>query len=380
MASAKDEFQVSDFDMKRNLIVNYLPPTLNQDDVKQLFTRMGPVSNCKLIRNYTTGQSLGYAFIEYPTEQLAAEAIAQIDGYQLQEKKLKVSYARQSSPEIKNSNVYVAGLPTSVTEEKLLSLFSPFGSVLTHKVLTNADNTSRGVGFVRYGLKSEAENAINAMSGKTLPGANGPLTVKLAIPPASKQNAAMGLDAITTNSLSALGINDRSGRYNPLTPSNQLLINRGTTPSVVSSTVAPTTSVAAVSGMSPSLHTPAVSVYIYGLQSAHNELTLYELFAPFGAIINVKLIRDLTKEGRPCKGYGFVNFAKYEDAHTAVVSMNNVPFEEKVLQVSFKQNKQQNNVSKTLPSMNSGYSTTSSVMSNNNPNSYAYNARAIMTA
>jgi len=342
----RHELEVSDFDMKRNLIVNYLPPTLNQDDVKELFGRIGTVSNCKLIRNYTTGQSLGYAFIEYPNEQLAAEAISQIDGMQVQEKKLKVSYARQSSPDIKNSNVYVAGLPNWVTEEKLLSLFSPFGSVLTHKVLINADNSSRGVGFVRYGLKSEAENAINAMSGKTLPDATGPLTVKLAIPPASKQNAAMGLDSITTNSLPTLGGGRgisaapqgyspvANPRFNLMAPSNQNLLN-ATNPALETSNV----NAAAVSGLCTPLHAPAVSVYVYGLQPSHNELTLYKLFAPFGAVVNVKLIRDLTKEDRPCKGYGFVNFARYEDAHSAVMSMNNVPFEEKVLQVSFKQSK-----------------------------------------
>jgi len=342
----KNELEVSDFDMKRNLIVNYLPPTVNQDGVKELFSKIGPVSNCKLIRNYTTGQSLGYAFIEYPTEELAAEAIAKIDGMQVNEKKLKVSHARQSSPDIKQSNVYVAGLPSWVTEEKLLSLFSPFGSVLTHKVLTNADNTSRGVGFVRYGLKSEAENAINAMCGKTLADSTGPLTVKLAIPPASKQNAAMGFEpTITThNSLTGLGAVAAGGgggvagrslntspRYNMMTPSNQNVINL---PASMMDT-----SNALMSGYNTPVHTPAVSVYIYGLQPTHDEVILYKLFAPFGAVINVKLIRDLTKEERPCKGYGFVNFAKYEDAHTAVVSMNNVPFEDKILQVSFKQNK-----------------------------------------
>ena len=34
-----------------------------------------------------------------------------------------------------------------------------------------------------------------------------------------------------------------------------------------------------------------------------------------------------------------MNFTKYEDAYKAVVSMNNVPFENKVLQVSFKENR-----------------------------------------
>ena len=53
----------TDFDPKLNLIVNYLPPTLSQDDVKDIFSRVAPVCNCKLVRNNVTGQSLGYAFI-----------------------------------------------------------------------------------------------------------------------------------------------------------------------------------------------------------------------------------------------------------------------------------------------------------------------------
>ena len=51
----------------------------------------------------------------------------------------QVSYARQSSPETKNTNVYVASLPASVTEEKLFKLFSRFGAILTSKLLTNPD-------------------------------------------------------------------------------------------------------------------------------------------------------------------------------------------------------------------------------------------------
>ena len=74
---------MDEFDTKRNLIVNYLPPTLSQDDVKILFSRIGDVSKCKLIRNNATGVSMGYAFIEYPTAELASTAIAQINGVEI---------------------------------------------------------------------------------------------------------------------------------------------------------------------------------------------------------------------------------------------------------------------------------------------------------
>lgn len=360
---------MEEFDTKRNLIVNYLPSTLSQDDVNMLFSRIGPVSKCKLVRNNVTGVSMGYAFIEYPTEQLAANAIAQINGVEMEGKTLKVSYARPSSEETKNTNVYIASLPLSVTETKLRELFSPFGTIITNKLLTNPDGSSRGAGFVRYSTNSEALAAISAMAGKTLPESNGPLTVKLAIPP--KQNVNSGLSAITTNMLSGVGAAARNSnvRFNPLSISqnvnsassipitqnfNQVAgvpINQSIN-SVVASNVQNMNSVSNMplnQNMTPGASMPVVMamgaasqpacVYVYGLQPTHTELTLYELFSPFGGILNVKLVRDLTKDEKPCKGYGFVNFTKFEDAHKAVISMNNVPFESKILQVSFKQNK-----------------------------------------
>lgn len=358
---------MEEFDMKRNLIVNYLPSTLSQEDVNMLFSRIGTVTKCKLIRNNATGVSMGYAFIEYPSEQLASSAISQINGIEMEGKTLKVSYARPSSEETKNTNVYIASLPLSVTEDKLRELFTPFGTIITNKLLTNPDGSSRGAGFVRYATNSEALAAINAMAGKTLPESNGPLTVKLAIPP--KQNVNTGLSAITTNMLSGVGAAARNSsvRFNPMSistnanSSSSIPINQNysqitgvninsvpVTQSIqsinpvsampLSQSITHGTTLPVVMTMGATTSQPAC-VYVYGLQPTHTELTLYELFSPFGGILNVKLVRDLTKDDKPCKGYGFVNFTKFEDAHKAVVSMNNIPFENKILQVSFKQNK-----------------------------------------
>lgn len=340
------------FDEKRNLIVNYLPSSLTQDDVKQLFNGIGPVSNCKLVRSYETGQSLGYAFIEYPSEQMASEAIKRLDGTTMEEKTLKVSYARQSSPEIKNSNVYVAGLPDNITEDALYSLFEPFGKIITHKLLINPDNSSRGVGFVRYSLKSEAQLAIESMGGKMLPGGRTALTVKLAIPPVSKQQNHLMASSSQINAMAGVsGISAMRGsvRFNPLAPSNQAITNPVPVLSALPTIESPLASNSALIHMrsepvianaaTPTATAQVFSIYVFGLQVHHSELHLYELFAPFGAILNVKLIRDLKKEDKPSKGYGFVNFKKYADAYTAVATMNNRLLEGKPLQVSFKQNK-----------------------------------------
>lgn len=43
-------------DSKTNLIVNYLPQTMTQEEVKSLFSSIGEVESCKLIRDKVTGE------------------------------------------------------------------------------------------------------------------------------------------------------------------------------------------------------------------------------------------------------------------------------------------------------------------------------------
>lgn len=43
-------------DAKTNLIVNYLPQTMTQEEVKSLFSSIGDVESCKLIRDKVTGK------------------------------------------------------------------------------------------------------------------------------------------------------------------------------------------------------------------------------------------------------------------------------------------------------------------------------------
>ena len=42
-------------DSKTNLIVNYLPQTMSQEEIRSLFSSIGEVESCKLIRDKVTG-------------------------------------------------------------------------------------------------------------------------------------------------------------------------------------------------------------------------------------------------------------------------------------------------------------------------------------
>ncbi|VEN54317.1 unnamed protein product, partial [Callosobruchus maculatus] len=134
---------------KTNLIVNYLPQNMTQEEIRSLFSSIGEVESCKLIRDKVTekissmigkediaqGQSLGYGFVNYHRPEDAEKAINTLNGLRLQNKTIKVSYARPSSEAIKGANLYVSGLPKNMTQQDLEALFSPFGRIITSRIL-----------------------------------------------------------------------------------------------------------------------------------------------------------------------------------------------------------------------------------------------------
>ncbi|KAL4688271.1 hypothetical protein H8959_004523 [Pygathrix nigripes] len=77
-------------DSKTNLIVNYLPQNMTQDEFQSLFGSIGDIESCKLVRDKITGQSLGYGFVNYSDPNDADKAINTLNGLKLQTKTIKV--------------------------------------------------------------------------------------------------------------------------------------------------------------------------------------------------------------------------------------------------------------------------------------------------
>uniref|UniRef100_A0AC35U9D9 ELAV-like protein 2 n=1 Tax=Rhabditophanes sp. KR3021 TaxID=114890 RepID=A0AC35U9D9_9BILA len=164
-----------------NLIINYLPQSMSQDQVRELFGEMGEIESCKLIRDKTTGQSLGYAFVNFTCKADAEKARNSFNQRKLMNKTIKVSFARPSSESIKGANLYVSGLPKNYQASDLNEIFKAFGNIITSRILIdNNTHQSKGVGFVRYDKKNEAENAINSLNGKIPEGFTEPIIVKFA--------------------------------------------------------------------------------------------------------------------------------------------------------------------------------------------------------
>ncbi|XP_061722469.1 sex-lethal homolog isoform X3 [Cydia pomonella] len=164
---------------RTNLIVNYLPQTMTEKDLYAMFMTIGPIESCRVMKDFKTGYSYGFGFVNFTREEDAARAIDTFNGYQLRNKRLKVSYARPSGDDIKETNLYVTNLPRAITEDQLETIFGKYGRIVQKHILRDKSNGApRGVAFVRFDKREEAQEAIAALNNVIPEGGTEPLSVK----------------------------------------------------------------------------------------------------------------------------------------------------------------------------------------------------------
>nr|CAD7432205.1 unnamed protein product [Timema monikensis] len=164
-----------------NLIINYLPQSMTEKELYGMFVTIGPVESCRVMKDFKTGYSYGFGFVNYVRAEDALRAIDTLNGLQVQNKKLKVSYARPSGEDIKSTNIYITNLPRNINEPYLESLFGRYGKIVQKNLLKDKlSGMPRGVAFVRYNLRREAQDAINNLNGVIPDGGSEPLMVKIA--------------------------------------------------------------------------------------------------------------------------------------------------------------------------------------------------------
>lgn len=345
-----------------NLIVNYIPNDLSDEDFHDLFSKIGPIYSAKIMRNKATGYSFGYGFVNFLKAEDAQKAIDELNGHQIQNKRLKVAPCRrgEGGDEIKNANLYVANLPKELSEEELRAMFEEFGEIIRTKILVDqTTDASKGCGFILFSKTSEADAAITAMHGQALEGAPNPLTVKRAKEDQNKHSQGMGImGGPPQQSVHIIhhyapfegpggngagpgpgmaGMGGQNGgpmrnaiskpqRYNPMAAQASYGSGFG-------ATGAPPMTISTDGSVG---HT----IFVYNIGAEASEIDMYTLFGPFGAIVKVHIQRDM--QAGTGKGFGFVTFGDYNDASLAIQSMNGFPYEKngfKPLQVSFKTSK-----------------------------------------
>ena len=160
---------------KTNLIVNYLPQLMTDEQFDELFKKFGNRKSCKIVRNRVTGYSYGFGFVDFETHEEALKAIEELNGHEMEGKKIKVAFARPAGQDIKQANLYIKNVPASWGQDEVRKIFEPHGDIIQVRVLGD-----RGIAFVLFDLRKQAEAALEALNGKTLEGCEEPLEIKFA--------------------------------------------------------------------------------------------------------------------------------------------------------------------------------------------------------
>lgn len=166
---------VSDPDPLRNLIVNYLPPMMDEMQVAQLFSQFGPIDSVKIIYDKITGESRGYGFVKFEYFFSATYAISCLNRFSIAGKKLKVAYA--NAEQAKEALAQFRATASSFTPQQQLALQTV---MLTQSMLASTPGAVGGVPAVaayassslpRHGMGGAPAGAIPPPSMSMLGGA-----------------------------------------------------------------------------------------------------------------------------------------------------------------------------------------------------------------
>ena len=77
-----------------NIYVGNLSSEINEDDLRQAFEAFGQVASVNVIKDRSTDEPRGFAFVEMPAEAEAQAAIDGLNGKELKGRSLSVNEAR----------------------------------------------------------------------------------------------------------------------------------------------------------------------------------------------------------------------------------------------------------------------------------------------
>ncbi|CCG82456.1 Polyadenylate-binding protein [Taphrina deformans PYCC 5710] len=276
-----------------NVFIKNLDGAIDNKALHDTFSAFGNILSCKVATD-DLGNSKGFGFVHYETDQAAAEAIKHVDGMLLNDKKVFVGAhvskkERMSKFETMKqnfTNIYVKNVDEEVTEEEFSKLFEPYGAVTSCALARDPEGNSRGFGFVNYEDHEHAEKAVEELNDTDFHGK------KLYVGRAQKKYE----------------------REEELRKSYES------------------------SRQEKMQKFQGVNLFVKNLDDEIDDEKLREEFSAFGGITSAKVMCD---EAGKSKGFGFVCFSSPEEATKAVTEMNQRMLNNKPLYVALAQRKDQ---------------------------------------
>lgn len=153
-----------------SLYVGNLHLSVNEVELRTIFSDLGFVEDVKLLRDKLTSRSCGFGFVQYKEPRVAAVALPAKNGLVVRGQKIHVNWANEWDNRSATSNhfhVFVGDLAAEVDDDMLSEAVRPLGDCSNVRVVWDSvRNRNKGYGFLSFFTQEAAENAIYRMTGR----------------------------------------------------------------------------------------------------------------------------------------------------------------------------------------------------------------------
>jgi len=273
-----------------NVFIKNLDKNIDNKSLYDTFSAFGNILSCKIMTD-EAGQSKGFGFVHFETQEAADNAINKVNGMLLADKKVFVGrfMSRNQRSDIggprKFTNIFIKNFGDQLDQDTLRELFEKHGKILSFKIENDENGHSKGFGFCSFENPDEAEEAVQKLNGYTLG------DKQLYVGRFQKKNERL-------SEIKRKKDAQRQERMNKY---------------------------------------QGVNLYIKNLDDTIDDERLRKEFSKFGTITSAKI---MSENGRS-KGFGFVCFSAPDEATKAVTEMNGSIVGSKPLYVALAQRKEE---------------------------------------
>lgn len=278
-----------------NIYIKNIDKSIDNQELYDTFLHWGKILSCKIAYD-ENGESRGFGFVHFETEESAQQAINQVNGMLLKNKQVYVGKfmskqvrERQSDGLKMFNNVFVKNFGSSLDEEKLRKMFEKFGEITSVKVMRKDNGEPFGYGFVTFTNPTGANAAVEGMNGFTMEDG------QVLYAGAAEKKAIRRKELARQRDLKNI---DRQQTTNQ------------------------------------------VNMYVKNLSDSVTEDDLRTLFENYGTVTSAKIMMN----GSVSRGFGFVSLSSPEEATRAITELNCKLLDSKPLYVALAQSKEQRKI------------------------------------
>uniref|UniRef100_A0A671YES0 RNA-binding protein 28 n=1 Tax=Sparus aurata TaxID=8175 RepID=A0A671YES0_SPAAU len=164
------------------LFVQFLPATATNKQLEEVFSEIGPVKQCFVVREKGTETCRGFGYVTFSMVEDAQRALKEIKEYD--GKKISLSVAKRKLKDNKKpapkqkglkknllkAKLIIRNLSFKCSEDDLKQVCAKFGEVLEVKIPLKPDGKMRGFAFVLFKTVYQAGTALKELNLKEIKG------------------------------------------------------------------------------------------------------------------------------------------------------------------------------------------------------------------